>query len=92
MITTSKVEGDELPYRMEWSGVHGAGQTPVGALTRVLSLKKLTGGEDTPKAIASHIFWNYEVDMAWRWIINVLDTEPSEWPLFPLPGPDEGGE
>jgi len=61
MLKFRYINGDELPYRVEFNNVHGAGITEKKAILAALSVGKFipTGCRD-PKKAGWHLFWNYE--------------------------------
>ena len=75
MFLTKTVKGSELPYRIKWGKLKSAGDSPVAAMVRILSI-----GGYVPinikdgKEAAQYIFWKYHTIPPWAEIIHILDT------------------
>jgi len=75
MLKTETIANDELPYRVEWGKLKGAGDTPVSAMLAVLRVGKYIPVDiKDGKEAAKYIFWNYQSFTPWAKIISILDT------------------
>ncbi len=60
MLRIDYIEGDELPYRVEFDDIFGAGKTEKGAIMAALSVGGyIPKGCRDPKKAGWHLFWNY---------------------------------
>jgi len=75
MLETKVINGDELPYRIDWGNLHSAGVSPAIATIRLLSIGGyLPNRIKDAKEAALYIFWNYQSFTPWAKIIHILDT------------------
>ena len=80
MLKTEVIKGwentvEELPYRVDWGNLKGAGDTPAGAMLAALRIGKyIPFNTQDRKEAARYIFWNYQSLTPWAKIIHILDT------------------
>ena len=81
MIKTEFIENDELPYRIIMDKrFHGAGINPKDAVMALLRV-----GNFIPKdcknynRAKSHLFWYYEINNGWNFLIQVLGDGEYNW-------------
>lgn len=79
MIKTEIIEGDELPFRIQIDELHGAGTSPSEAVMAALSAGgKIPAGMRDKKDVARIIFWKYEYNIDWSYLIHVLKKDTFE--------------